>query len=115
MALKLSRRHYIRISTKAGVFQLNDNELYTQTINSSGGGGKQLSCGTSLISMRELKRVLMLTAFSSSWNRLPLHMASNRATLKSPLALQAQNKKCLACRYLIQSSVLHCIPMGYEQ
>lgn len=30
--------------------------------------------------------------------------------------LQAQNTKCLAdCLYLIQSSVQHCIPMGYTQ
>jgi len=30
------------------------------------------------------------------------------------LSLQAQNKKCLRCHYLIQSSGVHWIPTGYQ-
>lgn len=37
---------------------------------------------------------------------------SNTAELKFLSSLQAQNTKGLGCQYLIQSSVLHCIPMG---
>lgn len=48
-------------------------------------------------------------------NRLSEHVFCawcNTAVLQSPSSLQAQNTKVLGCHYLIQSSVLHCIPMG---